>query len=341
MYLKIILFIVLFFLSSTLFANSAVVFMYHRFDNSKYPSTNITLNQFKYQLDYLEKNHYNIWHLSKVIKYIIDKKTIPPKTVALTIDDAYISIYTKAYPLLKNKKFAFTIFASTNPTDIKSKNYLSWDQMREMQQNGAEFANHSITHEYLLPKKGESDAKWENRVTQEIKTAQNRLQDELGSDTNEDPKLFSYPFGEYNEKLTNILKELGYVGITQTSGPVGENSNLLAITRFPMAEAFATPNSFKSKLTTIQMPIKSVSQTKPMICKENPPKLNIKLKEPLKNLGCYLSSGEAINVKWINETEIEVSSSKPIKPPRDKYTCTAPSENGKWYWYSHLWIVKK
>jgi len=108
-----------------------------------------------------------------------------------------------------------------------------------------------------------------------------------------------------------------------------------------MAEAFATPNSFKSKLTTIQMPIKSVSQTKPMICKENPPKLNIKLKEPLKNLGCYLSSGEAINVKWINETEIEVSSSKPIKPPRDKYTCTAPSENGKWYWYSHLWIVKK
>ncbi len=61
--------------------------------------------------------------------------------------------------------------------------------------------------------------------------------------------------------------------------------------------------------------------------------------KPLKNLACYTSNGEAITLKWISKTEIEVQAPKQLKPPRDKYTCTAPAKDGKWYWYSHLWII--
>ena len=337
---KIVLFISVFFLSSSVFANSAVVFMYHRFGETTYPSTNITLKQFQYQLDYLQANDYNVWPLSKIIKYIIDKKTIPPKTVALTIDDAYISTYTKAYPMLKSKKFPFTVFLSTNPVDNKSKFYMSWEQMREMQAGGAEFANHSLTHEFLLPKNAEANEAWTKRVTNEIQKAQQRLHEEFTTDTNENPRLFSYPFGEYNLKIANILKELGYIGITQTSGPIGADSDLRALSRFPMAEAFATPDSFISKLNTITMPIESISHKDPVLTGENPPKVRIKLKREIQKISCYMSSGERINVKSISPTEFEVTANTPILPPRDKYTCTAPAEDAKWYWYSHLWIVK-
>nr|WP_321268316.1 polysaccharide deacetylase family protein [uncultured Sulfurimonas sp.] len=330
----------LFFLSSTLFAKSAVVFMYHRFGESKYPSTNITLKQFESQLEYLEKNNYNIWHLSKILKHIIDKQKIPPKTVALTIDDAYISTYTNAYPMLKSKNFPFTVMVSTNQIDSKSKNYMTWEQMREMLLDGVEFANHSKNHDFLLQQKNETDEIWKNRVTAEIKEAQTRLHKELGADANENPRLFSYPFGEYDLKMAKLVRELGYIGITQTSGVVGEDCDLSAIKRFPMAEAFASQNSFISKLNTLPMPIKAVSQKETLIKDNNPPILRIKLKKPLKNIGCYISSGEAIGFKWISKTEIEIKANEPIKPPRDKYTCTAPSEDGKWYWYSHLWIVK-
>ncbi|MCW8895824.1 MAG: polysaccharide deacetylase family protein [Sulfurimonas sp.] len=340
MNLRIVLLGLVFFITMPLFANSAVVFMYHRFGETRYPSTNITLEQFKYQLDYLQKNDYKVWPLSKIVNHIIDKKTIPPKTVALTIDDAYISTYTNAYPMLKSKKFPFTVFVTTNPVDNKSKFYMSWEQMREMQAGGAEFANHALTHEFLLPKNTETDEAWTKRITKEIQRAQQRLQEEFSAGTNEKPRLFSYPFGEYNMKMAELLKKLGYIGVTQTSGPIGEYSNLRALSRFPMAEAFATPDGFTSKLNTLQMPIKSVSPIEPVLSGENPPKLRIKLAEEIKNIQCYMSSGKEINVEWISPKEVEIIANTPIVPPRDRYTCTAPAGNSKWYWYSHLWIAK-
>jgi hypothetical protein len=212
--------------------------------------------------------------------------------------------------------------------------------MREMKNHGAEFINHSSTHEFLLQDVNETDEAWQKRMSFEVQKAQLRLHDELGKDTNENPRLFSYPFGEYDLKTKKLLKELGYFGLTQTSGVIAEDSDLMALNRFPMAEAFATKDSFTLKLNTLAMPIESVSKKEPLIKELNPPILRIKLKEPLKNLGCYTSSGEAIKVKWISKTEFEIVANESLKPPREKYTCTAPTKDGKWYWYSHLWIVK-
>lgn len=341
--------IVIFLFSNILFASSieskepqsAVVFMYHHFGESKYPSTNITIKQFQYQLDYLETNNYNIWPLSKIVNHIIDKKTIPQKTVAITIDDAYLSIFTQAYPMLKSKNFPFTVFVSTNSIYKRSNSFISWEQMRIMKANGAQFANHSSTHTSLLPQKNETKIEWKKRIIEDIKMAQLKLQKELGSDTNINPPLFSYPFGEYNMQIAELIKKLGYIGITQTSGPIGINSDLRVLTRFPMAEAFATIEGFITKLNTIPMPIESISKKEHIIKDENPPKLRIKLSKALKNMGCYLSNGEAIKIKWISQTELEIRANFQIKLPREKYTCTAPAKDGKWYWYSHLWIIKK
>lgn len=328
------LFISFFLFASTLFANdSAVAFMYHRFDESKYPSTSIKMEQFSDQLNYLEKNNYNIWHISKIISFIQNKKELPPKTVALTIDDAYFSLYEKAYPLLKEKGFSFSVMVSTNPIDANSKNYMSWEQMREMKGHGAEFINHSVMHQYLIKK----DKK---EITNEILKAQKRLQNELGSSTNENPRLFSYPFGEYDTRMESILEELGYVGITQTSGAIGPDTPLTRIPRFPMAEAYASMDGFKTKLSTVAMPIKSTIPHNNIIKDNNPPTLTITLKERLPNIECFTSDGKKINHTWISQTELEVSSDEKLNPPRDKYTCTAPTKDNKWHWYSHLWIIE-
>ncbi|MCW8837509.1 MAG: polysaccharide deacetylase family protein, partial [Thiovulaceae bacterium] len=157
MSLKTILYILIFFITSSIPAQSAVVLMYHRFDEQKYPSTNITMEQFKFQLEYLEQNSYNVWHLSKIVKYLQDKKTLPPKTVALTIDDAYLSVFTKAYPLLKQKNFPFTVMINTDQVDKNFSSYMSWNQLRILSKNGAEFANHSCSHDSFIPLKNETN----------------------------------------------------------------------------------------------------------------------------------------------------------------------------------------
>lgn len=320
--------------ASTIFADSsAVAFMYHRFDEPKYPSTNIKMEQFRAQLEYLKDNDYNIWHISKIISHIKDKKELPPKTVALTIDDAYISVYENAYPILKEMGFAFSVMVSTNPIDANSKNYMSWSQMREMQEHNAEFINHSVMHHFLIKKD-------KDEIKDEILKAQKRLQEELGDSVNENPRIFSYPFGESDIRVETILEELGYVGITQTSGAIGFDTDLRKVPRFAMAEAFASMDGFITKLNTKPMPILSVLPKNNLIKENNPPKLTITLKERLHNIQCFTSKGEKINHTWISQTQLEVVANEKLKQPRDKYTCTAPTMENKWYWYSHLWIIK-
>lgn len=321
-------------------SSSAVVFMYHRFGNSKYPSTNIRLEQFRQHLKYIEENGFNVWQLSKIVSYLQNAKQLPPKTVAITVDDAYITTYTNGYPMLKEKSFPFTVFVNTNPVDNKSKNYMTWEQMREMSRNGVEFANHSLAHEYLLPNKDETKDEWMKRFKKELIQAQIRLQEELGVKTNENPKLFSYPFGEYNEDMANILHSLGYVGVAQESGVVDGNSDFRALPRFPMSELYGSPKGFTLKINTLPLPVESIEPWEPVISDENPPKLKLKLKRVVKGVGCFLSSGAHIGFKWLSDTELEIQANAKLKPPRDRYTCTAPAGDGKWYWYSHMWIIK-
>lgn len=322
-------------------SDNAVVFMYHHFGDSRYPSTNIRLEQFDHHLKYLKENDYNIWALSKIVKYLKNAKPIPLKTVALTIDDAYLSVYREAYPRLKKLGWAFTVFVNSKPIDSKYSNFMTWNQMREMKKNGVEFANHSVSHDVMLIKGAESKAQWQARITMEVQEAQKRLQEELGIDTNEDPKLFSYPFGEYSMKTAKLIEKLGYVGISQTSGVVSMQSDFLALPRFAMAEAYANHNSFVLKLQAKPLPIDTISPLEPMVSEENPPLLNIKLKRHLKDLSCYLSSGETIPIEWISQVEVKIQAKDPLKPPRNRYTCTARASVKEYYWYSHLWIIQK
>ncbi|QSZ42914.1 polysaccharide deacetylase family protein [Sulfurimonas aquatica] len=318
---------------------SAIVFMYHRFGESTYPSTNIRLEQFKRQLDYLEQKSFKVWPFSKIARYVLEGKNIPHKTVALTIDDAYISVYTKAFPLLKEKKYPFTVFVNTSAVGGKSINYVSWEQIREMRLHGGEFANHSLTHDVLLPCKDESKQKWQSRLKKEIEGAQEKLHEELGIHTNENPKLLSYPFGEYSQATAEFIKRLGYIGVTQTSGAIDLNSDLKALPRFAMSETFSDLDGFVLKLNTLALPIASLSPYEPLVKENNPPKLTLKLKYPMKRMNCFTSNGEGISIKWLSDLEAEVQASKTLNAPRDRYTCTAPSEDGKWFWYSHLWII--
>ena len=320
--------------------DAAIVFTYHRFGENAYPSTNIRLEQFERHLDYLQENNFIVWPLSKIVRHILQGEHIPQKTVALTMDDAYASIYANAYPMLKKKKFPFTVFVSTLPVDNASKSYMTWNQMRETQSNGAEFANHSISHDFLLPRDDEGEYEWKKRLKNEIQGAQRRLQKELGSSTNENPKLFSYPFGEYSLQTAEFIQSMGYVGVTQTSGPMSAQSDAKTLPRFPMSEAFGDMDGFSLKLRTTPLPMASASPLEPLTALNNPPTLTIKLKRPMKKLQCYLGDGEKLPLIWISETEVRVQAKEPLLSPRDRYTCTATAEGGRWYWYSHLWIIK-
>src|SRR5579872_2797447 len=102
------------FIAALLFASSceaaatpvpshAVVFIYHRFGDDRYPTTDTTTAQFKAQLDWLAANHYEVWPLPKIVEHLKGGQDIPDHVVAITVDDAFQSFYEHGYPLLKDR----------------------------------------------------------------------------------------------------------------------------------------------------------------------------------------------------------------------------------------------
>ena len=77
--------------------------MYHRFNEKKYPSTNINIDIFKQHLKIIEDNNYSFYNPSNFVSnFNIPKKQ---KNILITIDDAFISFYNNAWPILKKKKY--------------------------------------------------------------------------------------------------------------------------------------------------------------------------------------------------------------------------------------------
>lgn len=318
--------------------SSAVILMYHHFGDDTPASTSVTINQFEAHLDYLDQNAFNVWPLSKLIQHWQTDQSVPDKTVVLTADDAYKSVYTEAYPRLKKRGWSMTTFVNSDPIDKRFGNFMSWEQMREMQANGFEFANHSHTHSKMRPIENETKSQMLERVRNELTITQKRLQEELGEQANQNPKLFAYPYGEYSEAAANLIAEMGYVSVAQVSGAVDKHSDQRALNRFPMAVSFADIEDFALKVNTLPLPIQSQSPQDPLV-QINPPQLTLQLNQAVQQLNCFNSLGQPLDMDWRSDTEVMIKSKQALKPPRDRYACTAPAGEGRWYWYGQLWII--
>jgi len=322
--------------------SQAIVLMYHHFGVDKYPSTNIRLAQFDAHLNYLTQAGYQVWPLADVVDYVRSQKPFPSRVVAITIDDAYRSVFDEAYPRLRERGWPFTVFVATDGIDRHFQAYMSWQQMREMQQHGASFENHSATHDYLIRRQtNETVGQWRKRMQDDIGRAQQRIQTELGRA----PAFFAYPYGEYDEALAELVSTMGLVAFGQQSGPVGFSADLRALPRFPMAERFAALPDFKQKLQSLAFPVTAIRPWEPVVTTKEAPRMEIKLAKSdarLDQLSCFVSGQGAVAIEWLDRKAQYFAVQAPLALPqgRSRYNCTAPSSQpGRYFWFSHLWIV--
>ena len=131
------------------FDKGIIALMYHRFDEHKYPSTNIQMDIFKEQINIIENLNINFLHPKNLNKEISKPNEV--KKILLTIDDGFQSFYDNAWPVLKTKNIPFILFIST--TYVGKKGYMNWEQIKEVEESGLGIiGNHSHTHEYLVDK---------------------------------------------------------------------------------------------------------------------------------------------------------------------------------------------
>ena len=325
----------------------AVVFIYHHVDEGTPASTSLSPALFGEHLDYLVNNGYRALPLEELVDSLRNKGPIPDRTVAFTFDDGYRSVYTEAFPLLRELEWPFTVFVCPDAVDSDRGPVVTWDQLREMADAGATVANHGQFHHHLQRRRdGESDQQWRDRTREELLEAQRRIEIEIGTA----PALFAYPYGEFDEDLRGLIEELGWAGFGQQSGPMGWDSDPTLLPRFPMAASFAAMETFPEKVASLPLPVVEVSPGRPQlpltVDEEAPrPRLRLTLGKGdflADQLAAFVGGQGAADLTWIDEEAgiIEVQAQRALAPGRSRYNLTAPATDGhRYYWYSHTWIV--
>jgi biofilm PGA synthesis lipoprotein PgaB len=324
--------------------DSAVVFMYHRFGEQQHSSTNVRVDQFQKHLDHLRDGGFTVIPLADLIAFLSEDKSLPSKSVVITIDDAYRSVFETAYPLLSEYGFPFTVFVSTDPLDDKLPGYLGWDQLREMAANGVTFANHGAGHiSMAIHAVGESETEWRRRIMADIEKGSRRLKEELTGSAQLLERVFAYPYGEYSTVAAEQLTKRGYIAFGQQSGAIGRLSDQRVLPRFPMSEIFAGMGGFRTKAASLPMPVTDILPWDPVTTRPLP-EIVITLGESdarLGELACYVSGQGKVRIQWLEQNRrFSVGPSQALEKGRQRVNCTMPQNDGRYMWFSHQWLVR-
>ena len=311
-------------------ADHAVVIMYHRFGEDKYPSTSIQLDQFDTHLEKLANGNYTVLPVAKIIHHLQNGLDLPDRTVAITIDDAYLSVFTEAWPRLKAKNFPFTIFVATNPIDQKHPNYMNWDQIRELQADGVGIGSQTKSHPHMHTISLED-------IDTELTNSNQRFLSELGLR----PNLFAYPYGEYNLTVIDRVKSAGFIAaFGQNSGITHGSDKFFELPRFALNERYGSIE--RLSLAIDGLPLK-VSQILPadMVIKDNPPAFGFTLFPEIANkrqLRCFNSTYGKLALERLGP-RVEVRFPGPLPTGRSRVNCTMPGPNGRWRWFGRQFLV--
>jgi len=307
--------------------------MYHRFDENKYPSTNIRMEVFKEHLEEIKNLNLEFISFQKFEKIVNNK--IDKNYLLLTIDDAFSSFYLNAWPIIKKNKIPIILFVSTR--EVGKYGYMTWDQIKEIASSDlVTIGNHSHSHEYLID--------WdEKKIREDLEIAIKIFNKELGYS----PNLFSYPFGEYSNILKNIVADLNFkFAFGQHSGVIDLSKSFLELPRFPINEKYGELKRFKSILKTLPFPYKKITpEERYLLDEQNPPEVKITFfenQENLKNINCYSNDGNVwkkSNIKFISKYELLILLNEKFKSERGRINCSLWVSEGRWRWLGIQYVI--
>ena len=307
--------------------------MYHRFDENKYPSTNIKIDDFKKHLEIIENN--KIEFINPKNFEIELKKNKKKRKILLTIDDAFLSFYDNAWPILKEKKIPFILFVSTR--EVGAFNYMNWEQIKSIsKEDFVEIGNHSHSHEYLADENNEI-------IRNDIITSIEIFKEKLGRNS----EFFSYPFGEYSLDFKNIIKSQGFkYAFGQHSGVIDETKNFYELPRFPINEKYGELKRFNSLTKTLPFKYKNITPAeKYLINDNNPPLVKIEFLENIENLkllNCYSNEGNRWRQSKINFTSsniLKISIEEKFIGERGRINCSLRDPSGFWRWLGIQFVI--
>tara|TARA_B100000029_G_scaffold478427_1_gene524478 strand:- start:370 stop:1434 length:1065 start_codon:yes stop_codon:yes gene_type:complete len=306
-----------------------VSIMYHRFNESKYSSTNIQMDIFDEHIKNIKSAGYDFLNPKMLSKIFFEEKL--EKKFLVTIDDGYYSFYEHAWPYLKKNKIPFIIFISTEA--VGKKGYMSWNQIKEIEKyDFVSIGNHSHSHDYLV--NYEFD-----KFTKDINRSIDIFQNNLGYN----PKFFSYPFGEWSLQQKKFISNFFEFAFGQHSGVIDLNKDKYELPRFPINEKYGDLERFKFLVELLPFQYKKIYPEEKMIEENNPPEMKVEFfkEQNVTNINCFSNEGSG----WDKST-LEIKNNILKIKFRDKFytrrariNCSIKDNEG-WRWFGIQFVLK-
>lgn len=147
--------------------------------------------KFREKIKFIKDEGYNTVSL-----YDLKKEKIL-NSILITFDDGFKSVYTKAFPILKEYKLKAGIFLNNDFVNQKNNNYLNWDEIKIMDKSHMiSFGGHTKSH--IDVRKID-----ETNYYEELKYSKGEIEERLGHEIDS----LCFPYGKYNKKIIKRLKE--------------------------------------------------------------------------------------------------------------------------------------
>lgn len=315
-------------------AESAVVVMYHRVGEGDYPATNIRVDQFEAHIRELTGGLMTAMGVPEILAALRAGETLPDRAVGITIDDAFRSVYTEAWPRLKAAGLPFTLFVATDPVDRQTEGYMTWDQIRELEAAGVTIGSQTASHLHMPTATAARNA-------EDLARSNARFRAELGRA----PKLFAYPFGEYGLAVRDKVAEAGFTtAFGQHSGVVHKDTDPYFMPRFAMNEAYGDVARLRLAASAIPLRVRDVTPADPLLTSaNNPPFFGFTVfgdaLDGLSALNCYASGQGRARIDRLGQSRIEVRFQRPFPAGRVRINCTVRATKGRWRWYGMQFFV--
>jgi peptidoglycan/xylan/chitin deacetylase (PgdA/CDA1 family) len=195
----------------TTFADTALnvpILCYHNLNPTVAGSMNMTPQKFEAQIKWIKDNGFTIIPLKEAVEYLNGKRaSLPPKSVVITADDGWQSVYTYMFPIVKKYNIPVTLFIYPQ-TISNGKHAMTWDELKALQQTGFfDIQGHTYSHpNFKHEKKQLSSSAYENFVKVELVNSKKILEEKLGIKIT----LLAWPFGIYDDYLEQEATKAGY-----------------------------------------------------------------------------------------------------------------------------------
>lgn len=182
---------------------------YHDFSASERETAmRIRTSKFREQMEEIKKSGIPVIPMAEFIAWKDEGERIPEKAIVITLDDGWKSVYTDAYPVLKEYGFPFTLYLYKNYVDGGGK-ALTTEMIREMMANGATIGSHSVSHPFPQTVKS-SRKRGAEEYDKFLDVEMGESKDFLEGKFKQPVTTYAYPGGYFTEEMLLKAEQVGY-----------------------------------------------------------------------------------------------------------------------------------